>query len=848
MSIPKHSLVIALLIILGAAGIVSPYNPSGLRWPSPSTSFNVLFGPLQDRWSRAFESAMFDWTDRTYFEFIPVGDASSPCSDPSVSPPGNGVAFGATACGLSWGSAVAFTKIWSVGGTIIQSGTVFNSNVQWDIYSGAPRQDVFDLRRIAVHELGHAAGLSHEDAAASIMSSVPGSVEVPQPDDILGINSIYPFAAAGPNPPPEIQGVSPEPLTVAPGPVEIAIRGINFVPGAVVSVDETALPTSFINKRKLVVTIPAANLAKTGTLGITVVNPIPGGGRFSRNVPVNNPLPVITSVIPGSFSLGSSDVQIGISGNGFVSDSTVTINDVRVGATFTNNALLSATIPAARVNPGMLVVSVANPAPGGGTASYSIIATSTDNSVRAFTVGGSASAGALVATAGGPGSLRVGYARVQTLPGAAAPSGLAVIGYRQNGVLVSETAVSASPLIQIGRIYAETSDTLNTGLAMANPNNRPNTIRYFFTDSEGRNFSGNSYVIPANGQIAKFLTEAPFNLPAGTKATFSFTSDLPLFVTALRGLINERTEFLLSTLPVANIVAANFDTVVVPQFVSGSGWTTQLVIVNPLDLAITGQLEFLGNAGPLIVSINGQSASRFPYTVAPRSFAKFDAAGQGSSTSIGLVRVTPSLNNRTPSVLSTLTFRPEGTTTTSATVIASSPGSAFRMYAQLPAPAGSSGATEPRTGLAVANSATTATTVTLTLTPLSGASPSASTNLVVPGGGQVSVFLEEIPGFQNVSRPFEGMLRIVAPASAPVAVTGLRGRSNERGDFLMTTTPPIPESSIADSAEIGFPHFADSDGYTTQFILLASPAASQPASGVIGIYSPAGSLLPALLR
>lgn len=35
------------------------------------------------------------------------------------------------------------------------------------------------------------------------------------------------------------------------------------------------------------------------------------------------------------------------------------------------------------------------------------------------------------------------------------PSGLAIFAFRKNGVLVTETAVPASPLIEGGRIYAE---------------------------------------------------------------------------------------------------------------------------------------------------------------------------------------------------------------------------------------------------------------------------------------------------------------------------------------------------------------------------------------------------------
>src|SRR5439155_16367468 len=130
------------------------------------------------------------------------------------------------------------------------------------------------------------------------------------------------------------------------------------------------------------------------------------------------------------------------------------------------------------------------------------------------------------------------------------PSGLAILGLRQNNVLVSEAGVPASPLIQSGRIYAEINGPVDTGLAIANPNNQPAALSFFFTDSNG-NLNYGSATIPVNGQIARFLNEPPFNSPSSLSGTFTFNSSVPVAVIALRGLVNERDEFLITTLPVA---------------------------------------------------------------------------------------------------------------------------------------------------------------------------------------------------------------------------------------------------------------------------------------------------------
>ena len=84
------------------------------------------------------------------------------------------------------------------------------------------------------------------------------------------------------------------------------------------------------------------------------------------------------------------------------------------------------------------------------------------------------------------------------------------------------------------------------------------------------------------------------------------------------------------------------------------------------------------------------------------------------------------------------------------------------------------------------------------------------------------------------------MLRISAPAE--ISVVGLRGRTNERNDFLITTTPPTLESAPATSAEMLFPHLVNGGGYTTQFILF-SGTAGQISSGTLLFYKTDGTAL-----
>lgn len=147
-----------------------------------------------------------------------------------------------------------------------------------------------------------------------------------------------------------------------------------------------------------------------------------------------------------------------------------------------------------------------------------------------------------------------GYASLLPVSGTL-PTGLAIFGYSQGGILLTEAAVPGAPLIQSGRIFAEVNGTtkVNTGLALANPNAQAATITFYFTDLNGNNFGTSSTTLAARTQIATFLDQSPFNGGASVSGTFTFSSSIPIAAIALRGFTNERSDFLLTTLPVTNL-------------------------------------------------------------------------------------------------------------------------------------------------------------------------------------------------------------------------------------------------------------------------------------------------------
>src|SRR5262249_10170802 len=137
--------------------------------------------------------------------------------------------------------------------------------------------------------------------------------------------------------------------------------------------------------------------------------------------------------------------------------------------------------------------------------------------------------------------VQVGYGRVR---GAASvtPSGMTIIEFRQNGVLVSEAGIPASLPLQSGRCYVEFNGQLNTGLAIGNPNNQDAVVSFYFTDSAGNNFGNSTLTVTANHQIVAFVNQSPFNGTAVTQATLTFSSNVPVSMAALRTLLNQRND------------------------------------------------------------------------------------------------------------------------------------------------------------------------------------------------------------------------------------------------------------------------------------------------------------------
>ena len=197
------SLLLWFVLLLGLSFNARSFVLSGFSWtngsaevyinfdisnPAAYAPINSVAGLTNADYQQAYIDAMQEWSSLTNFQWFAneSGAETQPC-DGVV----NGVSFSDTLCGdAAFGSStLAVQTTFQSGATATRTFTLFNNTKLWNIFSGSGAGN--DFKRVAVHELGHGMGLGHAGANA-IMYEFVSSLELPQSDDISGVNAAYP--------------------------------------------------------------------------------------------------------------------------------------------------------------------------------------------------------------------------------------------------------------------------------------------------------------------------------------------------------------------------------------------------------------------------------------------------------------------------------------------------------------------------------------------------------------------------------------------------------------------------------------------------------------------------------
>jgi len=200
----KKIVILAAFCFCGSA--VFSFELAGHNWAPRQATISVNIDGLSDSgasWNTAFQVAMSQWTAATAFDFHVDNSYVDPCMMRAAGEFGDGIPsvdFRSDICGNAFGEGIIAINLasglcliddCSTGFNANDADTLFNDNIDWDIYSGDINPDTPDFYRVALHELGHALGLAHEDEVPSIMNTNVSNIESLQLDDILGATALY---------------------------------------------------------------------------------------------------------------------------------------------------------------------------------------------------------------------------------------------------------------------------------------------------------------------------------------------------------------------------------------------------------------------------------------------------------------------------------------------------------------------------------------------------------------------------------------------------------------------------------------------------------------------------------
>lgn len=170
-----------------------------------------------------------------------------------------------------------------------------------------------------------------------------------------------------------VAAVSPTDVPVGSPGITLVVTGTGFTTSTVISLNNTPETTTYISATEIHGAVPAAQLA-TGTLlnvavadGSTVVK-----ADAKVVLSVDNPVPTLASVAPGSVLLGSTAASITVNGTNFVPGVALSVNGTPVTTTYVSATQLMAALTAGSFSKAApLLLNVINPQPGGGASGTS---------------------------------------------------------------------------------------------------------------------------------------------------------------------------------------------------------------------------------------------------------------------------------------------------------------------------------------------------------------------------------------------------------------------------------------------------------------------------------------------
>jgi len=199
----RRAILLSVVLVAAAVGASQSYWLSGSTWPDGVVPIQIELGSspaLTDGcadWSCSAAGAIDRWN-------LFMGRVQLQAVEHSTQTKGEGnrrndMFFAADMYGKAFGpDTLALTTWWydDRRNVMLEADIGFNIGKKWDSYRGATKPGAtYDLRRVALHELGHVLGLGHPNdhgqTVVAMMNGTIGNLDSLTVDDIAGIQQLY---------------------------------------------------------------------------------------------------------------------------------------------------------------------------------------------------------------------------------------------------------------------------------------------------------------------------------------------------------------------------------------------------------------------------------------------------------------------------------------------------------------------------------------------------------------------------------------------------------------------------------------------------------------------------------
>ncbi|MFZ4627453.1 MAG: PPC domain-containing protein [Blastocatellia bacterium] len=246
--------------------------------------------------------------------------------------------------------------------TVRGSGFVESSVVQ---INGLAQMTSYRQRSELVVEVPAELLVAADDLSVQVVNPAPGG----------GASGVIPLMIV--NPVPVLARVTPAWVVEGSSSQTLTLVGSGLTPDSRVLIDGVTRAIQFQSATQITTQLSANELVNARTLTVEIRNPTPGGGTSNRltfEVRRPNPLPRIQAIRPAEVPVGAPTFLLVVEGTRFISDSLIQINRQSKRTEFVSDTILVAEVSAAEVErAGELMITVQNPAPGGGDSNSMVL-------------------------------------------------------------------------------------------------------------------------------------------------------------------------------------------------------------------------------------------------------------------------------------------------------------------------------------------------------------------------------------------------------------------------------------------------------------------------------------------